>query len=454
MLKKLFTIRNMKVVLAFAVVLSVLGGLYRFVVLYNRQSMTLILNYIGSEKGLNPDGSRFNLYEVTSEAVMQAAIDKMENTLLTLDKVRDRVDIDTKMPSNVLDRVTGAINEGNSYKYIPSEFVISYSQKNKFQRNEVADFLTALSEAYTEHFYENYTEKDTVLIFEPLDLSRYDYLELVDVFSDKIGSMMSYLSKHQSENDAFRSSTTGETFGNVIEMLRNLNDIELSRFNAYVTISAVSTDNDSYVNKLTYIYDTREKNYEKLSTAKTITEEAMNIYNPNITGVVFIPTVDMNKDFYMNKTKTGLDYLADDAYERGVKAAEIKKGMDKFAYLIDRFVTYRPAMKTPEAQAYELSVADAMVVDINSRLNEISQIARETDADYVEYKTKNYLNFKLPEKSTISAIKISYMIKLFMLGIMLGVVFLLFEMFILPKIKRRVPKISLSGWTSTKGGDE
>lgn len=64
-----------------------------------------------------------------------------------------------------------------------------------------------------------------------------------------------------------------------------------------------------YVN---YRLDTSQR---KDMAAHDVRIEAINMYNAYMTRFVLIPTYDVDKEFYMSKTKVGVDYFADEAKE-------------------------------------------------------------------------------------------------------------------------------------------
>lgn len=43
----------------------------------NKVSMTLSISYQGIEKGLNPDGTKFNVFEITSSEVLNRTLSKI-----------------------------------------------------------------------------------------------------------------------------------------------------------------------------------------------------------------------------------------------------------------------------------------------------------------------------------------------------------------------------------------
>ena len=60
-------------VLLAALSFAVIGEAYYVLILSNQKSMTVSFNYSGAELGLNPDGSRFNISELTNDEILNEA---------------------------------------------------------------------------------------------------------------------------------------------------------------------------------------------------------------------------------------------------------------------------------------------------------------------------------------------------------------------------------------------
>ena len=54
----------------------------------NKVSMTLSISYQGIEKGLNPDGTKFNVFEITSSEVLNRTLSKVNVPGLTVDALQ------------------------------------------------------------------------------------------------------------------------------------------------------------------------------------------------------------------------------------------------------------------------------------------------------------------------------------------------------------------------------
>jgi len=355
--------------------------------------MILTLNYEGAKQGLNPDGSRFNINEIKSDEVLKEAIDMLGDKDLSVDGVKQRISIDSKMPLSAIEKTSGAIASGSNYSYNPSEFDIYYSQKKKLGKNNTVDFIHSLSKAYGEHFYNKYSEKNNILEFDgSTDYSGYDYYEITHMLTDKINSMVSYLADHQEESTTFRSTTTGYTFENLTNILLNIRDYDLKKLEAYIIQNKISKDSAGFVRKQEYLADKELLKYDSNIQASDIINEALELYDPYITGIAFIPSVDGQDEYYMSRTKTGLDNLAIKSYNKGITAKGFEEKINKCNYLADKFRN-----STAPSQEY-VSAADNMIADICKNLEKTSSLARLTDDEYISYKTKNYITFKLPEK--------------------------------------------------------
>lgn len=355
-------------------------------------TMVITLNYEGAKEGLNPDGSRFKISEIKSDEVLNAAIEKAEDKSLSVEKIKDRIFVDTKMPLSAIEKTSSSIAQGSIYSYTPTEFDIYYSQKNKFKPNKSLDVLSALSEAYREYFMEKYCEKNVVLDFDSdTDFSRYDYYEVQQILEDKINSMINHLATHQSENSTFRSNTTGYTFKNLTSMLINLRDQDLARLKAYIVQNQISNDRAKFISKQDYLIDKDTEQYDTNMQASDITNSALAVYDPYITGVTFIPSIDQYDEYYMSRTKTGIDNLAMKSYNQGMTANKFKKQIDSRQYIVDKYASGAPQEGMNES-------ADTMIRDLCGHLEKISSVSLLTDDEYIAEKTKKYITVKLPEK--------------------------------------------------------
>jgi len=423
MLKSLYKRRILIIVVV--ILCALLGSALRYVVAINKQTMVLSLNYSGIDKGLNPDGSRYNVFEIRSNAVLDNTIKKANLQGFTVDYLRNRISIFSKMSANATEKVKTANESGSEYSYIPNEYYVSYSQKSKLTTNYTTEVLDALAKSYKEYFIKKYTEKNTVLKVDAMNYPNYEYLEIADLYANKITSMVQYLQNHNNENGTYRATKTNETFSNLITMLTNLNDIDVEKYRTYVTESALVKSKENYLNKLQYTVNSLELDYQKAIQSSNFTSDVMQKYDPSITGIMYIPSIDANNQYYMNRTQTGLDYLTKDAYKEAKQAEMIRASIDHYQYLITAF----SASPDLTQQVSGEQTADQMLADIHNKLETISQLSLKTDEQYLEYKTRDYLKFDMPQTSISSFFNINSFIRYGIIGLCIAVAYVLLEYF-------------------------
>ena len=106
---RLFKKKYFLFILLIVMLFAVMGEGYHFLILSNMKSMTVSLNYPGAEQGLNPDGSRFNISEMSDDEILNEAKKglKIENT--DNEKIKSRIFITTKFSQKAMENVVSDI---------------------------------------------------------------------------------------------------------------------------------------------------------------------------------------------------------------------------------------------------------------------------------------------------------------------------------------------------------
>lgn len=401
---------------------SIIGELYHFLILSNITSITISLNYPGAESGLNPDGSRFNISEMTSGEMLNRAKAGLNMEKIPNDEIKKRLFITTKFSQKAMENVVSDIRDGLQSSYVPTTYYIYYSQKNKFAKNETHEFLQALAKNYEQYFTEKRAENNTILKYTPesYDFTEYDYSEIYTILYNKADEMLTLITTHREENRGFRSEDN-LNFDTVKDELSNFKNVKLEKFNAYVIQNNISKNRPVYLNKLDYLKDSNLLSYNKYMQASDIAKNALLKYDPQITAVAFVPSVDNTNSYYMSKTKTGIDDLANRSYSDGMEAARISKKLDDYS---NRYAKLSGAADTAE-QA--ISYTDAYLSGILKDLESISEKIVKLDNEYLAYKTENYFKCKIPEKGSV--ISFSTMIRFAVLGFIFALLIILYMEF-------------------------
>jgi len=379
--------------LVMVMVSAVLGELYYYLITSKTVSMVISLNYPGAEKGLNPDGSRFNISELTSDEILNEAKSGLTMENQSNNSIRNCMYITTQFGASEIEEVVNTIAQDAEASYVPTTFYLTYTQKNKLEENEGHQFLHALAESYSDYFYKNHAENNSVLRFEPdsYDFSDYDYTEIYDMLYDKADRMLALLNEHNSENRAFRSKEN-VNLSTLRDELRNFRDVELEKFNAYVVQNNISKDRPAFVNKLSYLINHSTVTYRKNYNASNIARRALEKYDAKIIAVAFIPALDKTDSFYMSRTKTGIDDLAKNSYSDGMEASRISKRIDSYQH------NYQKLLWAADSSPGQIAHTDEYLQSIISSLDELSRRIVRLDDEYLEYKTEDYFSYTVEKQ--------------------------------------------------------
>ena len=409
------------IVVAFSLAFGIVGTMYNLFVKNMQKGMLIEFNYPGSEKGLNPDGSIFDMSEMKSYDIVKKAKENMGYKNIDTEFLRSRIFITTKANDRSVDQVVTAAQSEKNIVYMPTTFYIYFTQKDKFRKNESRVFMENLANVYSEYFKEKYSEKNNVLEFKAADydFSDIDYIEIHQILKDKVDKMLYYLKFHQSENRAFRSEM-GSNIGMVAKKLESFSDTSLEKFYAFIIQNGISKDNSEYLKELAYLLEENEVNYEKSIQSSDSEIGTVSKYDLGITATAYVPSVDSKHNYYMSRTKTGIDELTRQSYFSGMNASTTLKQIEQYNNLVDKF----SAME--ETSDDKKAVAEKMIKELTSTLEDLSAEIVKTDDEYLDYKTMNYFNIRLPKDDSLNLIMIAAFMVIGFLIALATVIFLEF----------------------------
>ena len=431
-LLRLFKLKYVIFLLCAAILLA--GGAwgYNYFVRSKLITMTIELNYPGSEKGLNPDGSFFDITELHSEALIEKAKKGLQTENEDTEFLKTRLSFTTNVSSDVFDTVVSSVEDGEINIFLPTTYFLYYSQKDKFGKNETSEFINNLADAYREYFHDKYTLKNDLLVFDEstYDLDSTDYLEAYDLLYKKTTSMISLVESHEAKNNTFKSSD-GYNLGMICDMLRQFKDINLANYNSFIIQNGVSKNNPLFVGRVSRLMEDKLLDYNLLAEEANVKKNALADYDGNITANAFIPAINAEKDYYMARTKTGLDYIAEEAQSAQVRAAALRSDVEELKNFKEKF-----ALHAFSAKEYTRK-ADSMLETLIVRLSEISAVAKRADDEYLEYETRDYFKFKIYENSPL---ELSFVIKMTVAGLVLLSILIIIYDFIKEDVQDKARK--------------
>ena len=125
--------------------------------------------------------------------------------------------------------------------------------------------------------------------------------------------------------------------------------------------------------------------------------EAIDMYNYFMTRFVLIPTYDVDQEFYMSRTKVGVDYFADEAKELLESATELVEEIEHNSYASVQVGKSRAASEV-------CSQADEWIGGLSAELVNLAAQSRELCDAWVREKRDGYIQVSFAAPSVAGAV--------------------------------------------------
>lgn len=347
-------------------------------------SITIGLNYAKASRGLNPNGTRFNTYDILSDEVLEKAIANGGMGDLTPQQLRAALSVEPLEAGRV---------SAERY-YVATEYVLSYSATEKTEHLNGSAVVEAVAAAYYDSFTAQYSRKTVVM--EP-DFSRVaeaDYLDKVELLKKFAADIAGYLDMCSDDNMTY-AYTDGETFSSLAAKVESLSKVELERLESYILVKGLSLNADQQLAKLSYLNRMKDISADKNSVSYRIHLDAIKMYERDMATIVLIPTRDDEGEFYMSRTKVGVDVFADKAENYSKDASNALAYISANNYAMDQ-------LSTSTATEADYATADAMVDAICANLGAYARKGLDMAADYDANTTGEQLTLSLSEYNMLS----------------------------------------------------
>jgi hypothetical protein len=110
------------------------------------------------------------------------------------------------------------------------------------------------------------------------------------------------------------------------------------------------------------------------------------MYDAAMSAVVMIPTQDQKLQYYMSRTKTGMDNMVIHAQEQLAGTAELMEQIEYNSYLTEK-------LEGSASQRTKMEKADAMIREMGASLDKIASDIQAVDSVYLSTKGRNYIRF-------------------------------------------------------------
>lgn len=378
------------------IILSVVAAIGLSVVYTNQnqfyESQVVIkFNDACIKDGKTPNGDEFDSQEIISPDVITAVIEDLD-LKKSVENLRSRVKVKSIIPKTEETRKESLIKEGEEYSYYPDSYTITYTGRVGESAGMVRDILDSIVKNYLDAYVHNYINQIAINDFTfDENFGNQDYLEVAEIMSNKIDTIISSLGNYYSSDSSFRSSKTGLTFMDIETEYKHLRDFTIPKIYSNIYEGQISKDKVLLIQKYRQRineYRLQEQNYndkaamtkESLDSFAQANVNVPNSYNVTKEDVEIIQDVyDKRRDERDHNVTTTYDdliikYVSDltSANNARLNAEECEKIIEKFTAEINSDVN------TEE-------MTEAIKSDIeytNNKLNDIYIILNDTIDDF------------------------------------------------------------------------
>ena len=339
--------------------------------------MLMAFNYEEAARGQNPNVTRFNESDILSNSILEQVIER-GSLQLTAEQLSKCLSISTPLDAEKLD-----VDQESDLK-ISTEYHVHCSEKVSLYHTNPKTVLNLLADVYWENFVLNYAENDSILDLSFDRMEGMEYLDAKDYLEMQANKLRNYLPGYSSESSSFRAGKNQETFASLSQKISNFINIELERYEAFVLENGLAQDRKTYQSRMQFANRLLDTKRLKDMASHDVRIEAINMYNAYMTRFVLIPTYDVDKEFYMSKTKVGVDYFADEAKEHLESATKLMEEIEHNAY-----ASQQVGGSGSTGSVY--SQADQRIDELRAELANLSAQSRELCSAYVKEKRDGYI---------------------------------------------------------------
>lgn len=365
---------------AWVVVLFLIAALCVIVQSFNSSFIKISANFSSVTDGKNPDGSPFDINEVLSDEVLESASQKLEGKvdIATLKKHLSVHD-NTSESDNL--KLREKIVDGNTdYSFYPNVYTLTYSVVSDSIKNEgflasvnavceqfsmptKAQILKSVADSYSEYYFEKYIAGNVAMSTDWSEADSLDYYNKATETKEIAKKISRFISTKYNKNPEFVSAE-GIGYGDLYTEIEQIINIDISNFKSFIIQNGITADKAPLLRQFAFMENMYNEKYLRHTSAYEITKDVINFYDSDTTKVVFVPAIDEERTFYMNRTKVGIDYLIEKASTENILADDAFHEAENYRYLTAHFSSAEPVAQEV------LDATDAMYAGIKGKIND------------------------------------------------------------------------------------
>ena len=233
-MKKFQIMRYLKKILPIIVIVCVLATYAINFKLKNSNtfvaSEVIHYNDPAAEQGLTPTGSKLDVNEIKSSAVMSKVVDRMGLTgIYSVDSLISRISITPLPDEDKIAQKEAKLEEGEEYVYEPSTYIVSFKATN----NEGTEFARTILDETLDVYFAEYSQKYVNVapaknVIDNIENENYDYIEIVEMIVTGIDETLITLYQRMDQTPYYRATKTGVSFNDLADEFSYIRHVKLS----------------------------------------------------------------------------------------------------------------------------------------------------------------------------------------------------------------------------------
>ena len=260
-----------------------------------------------AEKGLAPTGDKLDVNEIKSSAVMSKVVDKMGLTgIYSVDSLISRINITPIEDKDKVAQKEAKLEEGEEYVYAPSTFIVSFAATS----GEGPDFARTILDETLDVYFEQFSQKYVNVApanntIENLNKNDYDFIEMMEQIDTSIDGTLTTLYQRIEQNNYYRSTDTGVSFGELADDFDYLRQVKVSSLFSKIYKHQITKNKSVLISD----YTTRIDN-NNISNTKN---------DSIVEDVVTVIDAYVKKMRESGNTNISYEYILDNLHERNVQ---------------------------------------------------------------------------------------------------------------------------------------
>ena len=441
-MKKFEILRYIRKFSVFILLFAIIGSYAIYMYGNNNQQYTAtsVIKYKNSaiESGLAPDGSPLDVNEIYSTTVIAQAMEIL-GLKNTPEIIRSRCKVTPIIPEEQQTINEALAEKGEESTYFPDtykiELMVDSEQGAAYARNVLDAIIESYFSIYTEKYVEQRLSSNPS---ENLIENGYDYYQCISMLEEDTTNMINFLKAKKELYPEFRSSVTGYSFSDLLEIYSSMQNYEVPKLYAMV-VDGPQVKNAEYLRKALTDEIKQSQNdemvrVERKDYLKNIidnfsrkNEDIMNYHYKGQLGETS-DTEYILKNVYENRDAKNVETTYDNMIleyvelDKAIKEDEIKrKDRELFLNILSGIETQSGDEESHKALENEIDNYENELSQIFKLVNDTSiELNRNLSADYFQIENSVNVTQKINIKQYVLLAILFFLIVGVIIAIVLG----------------------------------